>query len=455
MLTRRHLLGLPLLLGFKETFADYAADVIVIGGGAGGLSAALSAAEKGLRVVLLEKESHLGGDTLRSGGYFNAVDPERQEALGIKDSFEFFEFQVLKSGKGYNDPEVVRAYTRGCTDSLYWLKKYGVKFSPDIKQIYGGAWPRSHRPLTSDGTSYIRVLSEACYRLGVDIRTQAAVNSLIQNESGRIAGVRVLVGNRNESIRCNFGVVIATGGYGASHEMIAGYAPNYSSLASDSHPGATGDGIIFAEEAGAALCNMSFIECVPGSNPKIDYPIRLDYDPRRVIMINDRGRRFTNEQGTRREIAEDFFSAGFTRCFSVADQNAIDAIEALRRKNLYRALYIGEASRADTIKALARAIGVEETNLAEVASSERGRFVLQRKPFWATRLYFRIHTTLGGIRINPQAQCLNAEGKPIPGLWAVGQAVGNVHGYNRLGGNGINCAVTFGRLAGQNIGEYF
>ncbi len=454
MLTRRHLFGLPLLFGFKSTFADYSADVIVIGGGAGGLSAALCAAEKGLRVLLLEKEPHLGGDTLRSGGYFNAVDPELQDALGIKDSFEFFEFQVLKSGKGFNDPEVVRAYTRGCTESLYWLKKHGVKFAPSVTHIYGGAWPRSHRPLTSAGTSYIRVLSEACYRLGVDIRTETVVNSLIQNESGRITGVQVLVGNRYESIRSNFGVVIATGGYGASNEMITRYAPNYSLLASDSHPGATGDGIVFAEEAGAALCNMSFIECAPGSNPKIDYPIRLDYDPRHVIMINDRGQRFTNEQGTRREIAEDFFSAGFTRCFSIADQNAIDAIEALRRKNLYRALYIGEANRADTIEDLARAIGVEEANLAEVAASERGRFVLQRKPFWATRLYFRIHTTLGGIRINPQAQCLNREGKPIPGLWAVGQALGNVHGYNRLGGNGINCAVTFGRFAGQSIGEY-
>jgi len=429
------------------------ADVIVVGGGAGGLSAALTAAERGLKVCLIEKQPMLGGDTLRSGGFFNAVDPEGQAKLGIEDSVELFESQILESGRGFNSPDVVRVYAKGCTESLQWLKQHGLKFSDEIVEIYGSVWPRAHRPLSAAGTGYIRTLSEKAYERGVDILLNSSVIALVRNSADtRVAGVYFVQNGHSYLCKSRFGVVLAPGGFGANSKMVGKYVPPYENLAYDSHPGATGECLFLAENIGAQLVNMGFIECVPGTNPEISYPVRLDYDPSRVLIVNDQGLRFTDETGIRSQIAHDFFYKNKGNCFSIADAEAVAAIEPLRQKNLYRGLYANAVWRAPTIAELAKKIGVPVENLIQEAGSERGRRILKTAPFWASRVYFRRHVTLGGIKINPQALCLDKEDKPIFGLWAAGQVIGNVHGFNRLGGNGINCAVTFGRIAGQNIG---
>lgn len=436
----------------QQAEKEIEADVIVVGGGAGGLSAALTAAEKGLKVCLIEKQPMLGGDTLRSGGFFNAVDPEGQERLGIQDSVELFESQIMESGRGYNSADVVHVYARECTESLVWLKKHGLKFSEEIVEIYGSVWPRAHRPLSAAGIGYIQTLSEKAYAKNVEILLNSSVIALIRNpKNDRVSGVYFVQKGKSYICKAAYGVILAPGGFAANSKMVGKYVPAYEDLAYDSHPGATGECLFLAENIGAQLVNMDFIECVPGTNPEISYPVRLDYDPARVLIVNENGRRFTNETGMRSQIAYDFFNRNKGKCFSIADAEAVAAIEPLRQKNLYRGLYANAVWRAPTIAELAEKIGVPEKNLVEEAGSERGRKILKTAPFWASRVFFRRHATLGGVKINPLAQCLDKNDRPVLGLWATGQIIGNVHGFNRLGGNGINCAVTFGRIAGQNI----
>jgi succinate dehydrogenase/fumarate reductase flavoprotein subunit len=130
---------------------DAQADVVVVGSGAAGLSAAITAADAGCSVLLAEKAEHLGGDTLQAGGYFNAVDPVRQKAQGIEDSPELFLRHILASGDGKNSPELARELAYGATDALEWLEGLGARFLPKVSLIYGGMYPRSHKPVLARG----------------------------------------------------------------------------------------------------------------------------------------------------------------------------------------------------------------------------------------------------------------------------------------------------------------
>ncbi|MCF0254110.1 MAG: FAD-dependent oxidoreductase, partial [Duodenibacillus sp.] len=321
---------------------DFEDDVIVVGGGAAGLSAAVAARSRGLGVTILEKMPAAGGDTLRSGGFFNAVGPQ---APGRPDSAERFRDEILASGEGLNDPAVVDAYARGCSESLAWLEGLGMRFEPEAYAIYGGGFARARRPVSGEGGAYVGALLEAALKAGARILTQTPAASLAMQD-GRCAGVVAQRGGQAFACRARKGVVLASGGFGSNAAMVRRHFAGYdASIAADSHPGATGEMIEAAAAAGAALVNLGEMEFVPGSSPGIPYPIRLDYNPGSFVFVNASGRRFVDERGTRREIAAAFFAAGAGRCYAVADSRALALIAPLRRKNLYRGLYIDQAWR--------------------------------------------------------------------------------------------------------------
>ena len=148
---------------------DGEAEIVIVGSGGAGVSAALAAREctKG-RIVILEKLGVTGGSTRFSCGYFNAVDPERQRAQGIEDSLERHIADTNASGRGRGDPELVRILCSEALDALHWVEGYGVKYEPFCSQIYGGLFPRSHLPKLSDPqASYIDVLLDACRSRGI------------------------------------------------------------------------------------------------------------------------------------------------------------------------------------------------------------------------------------------------------------------------------------------------
>lgn len=429
------------------------ADVLVIGGGAAGLCAAVAAAEAGARVLLLEKTAALGGDTLISGGYYNAVDPERQAAQGIKDSTALFERQILAVSGGFSTPEVVHALACGSGEALPWLQAHGLVFLPKIFEVYGSMFPRAHKPVLPRGTGWIRALSQAALSAGVKIRTNAAaVRLLAEGPDGAVTGVVVQISRKTGSelfrIHARRGVVIASGGYGANRALVAAASPDLAELPVDTQPGSTGDMLEAARRSGADIVNLRFIECVPGSRSGLSFPIRLDYIPQRMIMVDRKGRRFVDETGTRAEVAEAILQAG-SPSWAIADAQTVRSFDALEQKNLYRGLYAGEVRRADTPEALAGILGLDPTVFAETMASKEGTSRLTQRPLWATKLSLRVHSTLGGIRIDAQARALRPDGSPVPRLWAAGAVTGNVHGRTRIGANGLNCAVVFGRLAGE------
>lgn len=436
-------------------------DVVVIGGGAGGLCAALSAAEAGAgRVLLLEKNPRLGGDTLISGGYFNAVIPERQRRLGVIDSVEQFEVQMLETGRRRNDPDVVHVLASRAGESLLWLEAHGMRFLQEPHEIFGSGWRRCFKPVMSRGQGYLRALTAAAYSAEVDVRTSSPAEAFVcedidekNGSSGKkrsvvMIGVIASLEGKRTFIRARRGVVLASGGFAANRKMLESYAPAVAALPVDTQPGSTGEMTLAAGQIGAALVNMSAVECVPGSREGIDYPIRLDYVPGKMIMVSSDGRRFVDETSARNVIAAAILRYGDAPCWAIADSETVAALDGISQKNIYRGLYAGEAFREKTVLALARRIGVDPTNLATTFREQPASDRLRQPPFWAVQMHLRVHVTLGGVRIDSSARVLDTEGRPIERLWAAGACTGSVHGVSRIGGNGINTAVVFGRIAG-------
>lgn len=432
-----------------------AADVLVVGGGAAGLSAAVAAVEKKASVLVLEKAGFLGGDTLISGGYFNAVDPRRQAPQGIRDSEDFFRDQILAAGDGRNTPEVADVLARESAVTLAWLERLGMKFLPQVFEVYGSRWPRAHKPVQPRGTGYVQTLSEALLTRGGRVMTDTPTETILREaDTGRILGVRAVRNGHYVEMAARRGVVLAAGGFGANRSLIRRWAPETADLATDSQPQMTGDMISAAEAVGARIINMTCVECVPGSPPEFRYPIRLDYLPDAMIIVNGEGRRFVEETQGRRAIAEAVLKeqARGQVCWCIASQQAVDRFDPVSQKNLLRGFYAGVAWREKTADALVRRLGMPWVLEKEIAAAGKER-LMTKGPFWAVKLYLRIHTTLGGIATDAGARVLDETGNVISGLWAAGETVGSVHGAERIGGNGLAAACTFGRLAGTAAAE--
>ena len=439
----------------QEFRPSAAADVLVVGGGAAGLSAAVAAVEKKASVLVLEKAGFLGGDTLISGGYFNAVDPRRQAPQGIRDSEDFFRDQILAAGDGRNTPEVADVLARESAVTLAWLERLGMKFLPQVFEVYGSRWPRAHKPVQPRGAGYVQTLSEALLTRGGRVMTDTPAEMILREaDTGRLLGVRAVRNGHYVEMAARRGVVLAAGGFGANRSLIRRWAPETADLATDSQPQMTGDMISAAEAVGARIINMTCVECVPGSPPEFRYPIRLDYLPDAMIIVNGEGRRFVEETQGRRAIAEAVLKeqARGQVCWCIASQQAVDRFDPVSQKNLLRGFYAGVAWREKTADALVRRLGMPWVLEKEIAAAGKER-LMTKGPFWAVKLYLRIHTTLGGIATDAGARVLDETGNVISGLWAAGETVGSVHGAERIGGNGLAAACTFGRLAGTAAAE--
>ena len=459
---RRDFLFTTLIAGFpvvalssEDEYSPRYVDVIVVGAGAGGLTAAYSAALKGASVLLLEKMPKLGGDTFLSGGYFNAVlTPEESSWFPDypPDSIDLYTSQINQLAEGLNSPKLARTLAENSRDSLEWLKKLGIRFLPTPYHVYGGKYPRSFLTETGNGRIYIQVLAEACLSKKVQISTNSRVITLIKgNEENRIVGVIAQGPEGPSTVFARKGVVLASGGFGANSSKLREMVPWAADLGTDSNPGATGDLHDAVYAIGGKLTNMHFVECVPGSSAHENNPVRLDYNPRKFIFVNENGKRFVNEELPRGKISGAYFNGGFKRCYSIVDNQTVQEIQLNRKKNVYKGLYKNMVWRGNTVEELARKLNIPEKNLFQTIQECQFDKQILTPPFWAANVVFKIHLTLGGVEINETAQVLDEHGKPITGLWACGQIIGNLHGKYRLGGNGINCAVVFGRLAAKNL----
>ncbi|MCR2027485.1 flavocytochrome c [Adlercreutzia muris] len=460
----------------------YTVDVCVIGAGGAGLTAAVSAAQAGASVIVLEKCGITGGSTNVSEGALNAVDPERQGKQGIDDSVETFYNTTLEGGHGTGTPELVRFLTDNALDSVHWLESLGVAFKDECGSATGSLGERSHYPATPSGNTYIRSFEDFIAENPDDITLLHNMQATgLITDGGAVVGVTALHDGSQEVTVNAKAVVIATGGFGANVEYRQSVNTGvWKEVKLDDTIGCTnikpcaqGEGMALAEGAGAELVGLSDIQLHPCGTPGTGLMEDIRTSGRNRIFVNIEGKRFVNEGAERDALCKAIFAQPDSTYWIVVntlrypDPDEPDANGA----TINNMLALGHIVAGETVEEVAQAMGVDAANLqasldtynAVVGGAEdefgfkatnTADAAMTEGPWYACRKVPTVHHTMGGIRINVKSQACGADGTPIDGLFACGECTGGIHGENRLGGNAIADCITFGRNAGGNAAEH-
>ena len=489
-------------------------DVVVVGAGGAGMTAAITATDAGKKVIVVESQPIAGGNSVRSTGGMNAAKTpyqdknEFKEAAGVEktlataaekfadnatitalaatvksqwdayqanpqgyfDSVELMELDTMIGGKGKNNPELVKALAENSADAIEWLASIGAEVK-NVGAFGGASVKRIHRPVNADGKvtavgAYIvPILEKNLQDRNVQFLFDTTANEIIMKD-GKAVGIKG-TGKDGHKVTINAkSVIIATGGFGANAEMVEKYKPELKGFATTNAEGAQGQGIDMATAAGAATVDMDQIQIHPTVHIEEDGNAHLITEGLRgdgAILVNTEGKRFYDEVSTRDKVSAAIIAQPEKSAWLIVDQSMVD-------KSAVIAGYIksGYTVTGATYEELAKAMGVDEAtftstmntwNQAVEAKSDaefgRTSFAnpLTTAPYYAIKITPAVHHTMGGIVINPKAEVLNEKGEAISGLYAAGEVTGGVHGANRLGGNAVADFVVFGRISGQSAAD--
>ena len=489
-------------------------DVVVVGAGGAGMTAAITATDAGKKVIVVESQPIAGGNSVRSTGGMNAAKTpyqdknEFKEAAGVEktlataaekfadnatitalaatvksqwdayqanpqgyfDSVELMELDTMIGGKGKNNPELVKALAENSADAIEWLASIGAEVK-NVGAFGGASVKRIHRPVNADGKvtavgAYIvPILEKNLQDRNVQFLFDTTANEIIMKD-GKAVGIKG-TGKDGHKVTINAkSVVIATGGFGANAEMVEKYKPELKGFATTNAEGAQGQGIDMATAVGAATVDMDQIQIHPTVHIEEDGNAHLITEGLRgdgAILVNAEGKRFYDEVSTRDKVSAAIIEQTDKSAWLIVDQTMVD-------KSAVIAGYIksGYTVTGATYEELAKAMGVDEAtftstmntwNQAVEAKSDaefgRTSFAnpLTTAPYYAIKITPAVHHTMGGIVINPKAEVLNEKGEAISGLYAAGEVTGGVHGANRLGGNAVADFVVFGRISGQSAAD--
>lgn len=435
-------------------------DVVVIGSGGAGLSAAIQAHDDGARVLIVEKMPTIGGNTIKASAGMNAAETRFQRVKGIEDSKALFYAETLKGGKNKNNPLLLQRFVENAPEAIEWLATRGIMLN-DITTTGGMSIDRTHRPRDGSavGGYLISGLVRNVTRRGIDVMLDTSVDEILLTK-GEVSGVRLLNDEQEQITVQTRSVVVATGGFSANSAMVVKYRPDLAGFVTTNHKGATGGGIALLEQIGAGTVDMGEIQIHPTVEQNTSYLISESIRGGGAILVNQQGNRFFNEMETRDKVSASIIALPEHYAYIVFDEH-------VRAKNKAADEYIakGFVTSASSPRALAVKLGMDEH--AFLATLERyngfvekqhdddfGRTTALRNPinegpFHAIRIAPGVHHTMGGVTITTEAEVLNTEQQAIPGAYAAGEVVGGIHGGNRIGGNAVADIIIFGTLAGH------
>ena len=442
------------------------ADIVVIGAGGAGMTAAIQAVQDGATdVVVLEKMPITGGNTTRSTGGLNACATEYQKAEGIEDSVDLFVEDTMKGGKELNDKALVTEMAENSAAAVDWVNEIGGDLS--VVGMFGGASvKRIHRPSDTSavGPMLVNALNKKMEELNIPVLLETTAKQIVVDDNGAVKAVVAQDKDGNEmTIDCT-AVVLATGGFGANSEMVTEYKPDLAGFGTTNAAGATGDGITMAKELGAAFVDMDQIQTHPTVNPDTQTMYTEGVRGNGAILVNKEGKRFVNELETRDVVSAAILEQTDGQCYLVFDQAVRDSLKAIESY-----IKAGLVTEADTPEELGTAIGIDGAALGETLSAYAGyqasgtdadfgresmEVPLDQPKFYAALCAPAIHHTMGGVKIDTDCEVLKEDGSPIAGLFAAGEVTGGVHGANRLGGNAVTDIVVFGRISGSKAAKY-
>ncbi|WP_172195846.1 flavocytochrome c [Saccharibacillus qingshengii] len=440
-------------------------DLVIIGGGGAGMTAALEAKAAGMNPVIFEKMEKPGGNTLKSSSGMNASETKFQKEQGIADTNKLFFEETLKGGHDTNDQEMLHYFVDHSADAIDWLDSQGITL--DNLTITGGMKEkRTHRPTDGSavGQYLVSGLVADVQEQGIQLFVQAHVKEITQKD-GQANGVKVVFEDGEEKTIAAGAVIVATGGFGANQELIKQYRPDLEGYVTTNQPGSTGDGIVMAEALGGTTVDMDQIQVHPTVNQEHSYLIGEAVRGEGAILVDKGALRFVNEMDTR-----DHVTAAITKLDNREAYLIFESGVKSRAKAIEQYEKMGLVQSGETIEALAAETGLpaealqstlETWNNSITAKQDKafGRTTgmdhdLSGAPYYAVKIGPGIHYTMGGIRINTNTEVLNKAGEAIPGLYAAGEVTGGLHGQNRIGGNSVAEIVIFGREAGVKAAEF-
>ena len=492
---------------------SYDADVVVIGAGGAGMTAAMTAADAGQKVVILESQAMVGGNSARATGGMNAAktvyqdENEFDQAAGVEktlataaekyadnetitalaktvseqwaayqanptgyfDSVELMELDTMIGGKGINDPELVKTLCEGTADAIDWLDENGITLH-NVSSFGGASVKRIHRPVNEEGkvvsvgAYMIPLLQENCEKRGIDIVLNTTVDTILTDANGAAVGVSGTDKDGNTVVVNAKSVILATGGFGANLDMVTQYKPELAGFMTTNAAGAQGQGIEMATAIGAGTVDMDQIQIHPTVEANTAALITEGLRGDGAILVNANGERFIDEVGTRDVVSAAEIAQPGSYSWLIVDQAMVDASSVIQG-------YIkkGYTKTGATYEELAKELDVDPATFANTMETwnsyveakndpdfGRTSFAnpLNNGPYYAIKVTAGVHHTMGGVTINSATEVLKEDGTVIPGLFAAGEVTGGVHGANRLGGTAVADFVVFGRIAGESAANY-
>lgn len=449
-------------------------DIVVVGAGGAGFCAAIEAKLAGADVVILEKLPMAGGNTLLSGAEYAAPCNWIEERDGIEDSVELMKEDMLKGGDNLANPALVSVVAENALAGAEWLRDtVNVTWEDELMFFGGHSVKRSLIPQGASGVEIIRKQKAKAEELGIPVYYETRATKLIADENGKVVGVEATAPGKTYTFNTNKAVILTTGGFGSNLEMREQYNPAAGKgVLSTNSVGSTGDGILMAQEVGADVVGMEYIQTYPICDPLSG--ALLYFDDARLygysVIVNKEGKRFVEELGRRDEMSSAIVAQTGSCCYELIDQAAYEASE-IEKNHGPEVQYLLDHKmlvKADTLKEAADFFGIDAAELEATVERYNGYVKdgvdpefnkrslpaeIGEGPYWIVKAVPAVHHTMGGICINENAEVLNTEGKVIEGLYAAGEVTGGIHGSNRLGSCALADITVFGRIAGQNASK--
>ena len=489
------------------------ADVVIVGAGGAGMTAAMTASDAGKSVIILESQAMVGGNSVRSTGGMNAAktvyqdENEFGEGAGVEkmlksaadnyadnefitslaatvaqqwadyqanpvgyfDSVELMELDTMVGGKGINNPELVKTLVEGTAPAIDWLDENGMSLH-NVAAFGGASVKRIHRPVNEEGkvvsvgAYLVPLMEKACQDRGVEFILNTTADTILTDANGQAVGVSGTDKDGNTVTVNAKAVVLATGGFGANLDMVASYKPDLKGFMTTNAPGIQGQGIAMATAIGAATVDMDQIQIHPTVEANTSALITEGLRGDGAILVNANGERFTDEVSTRDKVSAAEIAQPGSFSWLIVDQAMADASNVIQG-------YItkGYTKQGATYEELAKEIEVDPATFAATmekwngcveaktdADFGRTSFAnpLNTAPYYAIKVSAGVHHTMGGVVINSSTEVLKEDGSIIPGLFAAGEVTGGVHGANRLGGTAVADFVVFGRIAGASAAAF-